>query len=196
MPELISPDERVRESFVAAMAEFRAEGRGDADDTTMLGHDIWRHAPKWSTSEGFRVFARMLRDQSLEEAPRPMGFVPCTTLWWVEGDEFLGRIAIRHRLNPKLRELGGHIGYDVRPSARRQGHATAMLRAALSIARQLGIEAALLTCDTTNTASRRVIELNGGVLEDQTDQHLFFWVPTQPRSPIISGDDLAGNVSL
>jgi len=57
---------------------------------------------------------------------------------------------------------GGHIGYDVRPSARRPGHATAMLAAALPVARSLGISEALLTCLDTNIGSRRVIEANGG----------------------------------
>src|SRR5690242_3199976 len=84
-------------------------------------------------------------------------------LWWVDGDEYLGRIAIRHRLTAQLRASGGHIGYDVRPSARRRGHATAMLRAALPVARALGVDSALVTCDAGNVASRRVIERNGGV---------------------------------
>jgi predicted acetyltransferase len=94
------------------------------------------------------------------------------------GTEYFGRLAIRHRLTPLLLEAGGHIGYDVRPSARRQGHATAMLRAALPIAHSLGIDPALITCDDDNVASRRVIEVNGGVYEDQRGVKLRFWVPT------------------
>jgi predicted acetyltransferase len=104
--------------------------------------------------------------------------VPSTTLWWDEGEAYLGRIAIRHRLTPHLREVGGHIGYDVRPSARRHGHATAMLRGTLPVARLLGIESALVTCDVDNVASRKVIEGNGGILEDQRGDKLRFWVPT------------------
>jgi len=50
-------------------------------------------------------------------------------LWWVDGSELLGRLSIRHELTDALRELGGHIGYVVRPSACRQGHANAMLAA-------------------------------------------------------------------
>jgi predicted acetyltransferase len=104
--------------------------------------------------------------------------VPSTTLWWVDGDEYLGRLAIRHRLTPRLTNLGGHIGYDVKPSARRQGHATAMLAAALPLARARGIDPALVTCDESNAGSRRVIEANGGVLEDKRGSELRFWVPT------------------
>jgi predicted acetyltransferase len=81
-------------------------------------------------------------------------------------------------LTPALLEGGGHIGYDVRPSARRRGHATAMLCAALPLARGLGIESALVTCDVTNVASRKVIEAAGGILEDQRGGKLRFWLPT------------------
>lgn len=48
------------------------------------------------------------------------------------------------------------FGYDVRPSVRRGGHATAMLAAALPIAAWLGTTQALLTCAETNTPSQRV----------------------------------------
>jgi predicted acetyltransferase len=109
--------------------------------------------------------------------------VPSTTLWWVEDEQYLARIAIRHRLTAHLLEGGGHIGYDVRPSARRRGHATTMLRAALPVAHDMGIASALVTCDVTNVASRRVIEANGGVFEDQRGERLRFWVPTTQFQP-------------
>lgn len=53
-----------------------------------------------------------------------------------------------------------------------------MLQAALPIARRLGIESALVTCDATNIASRKVIESCGGTLEDERRGKLRFWVPT------------------
>jgi predicted acetyltransferase len=118
----------------------------------------------------------------LEGSPRPAGHVPATALWWTEGAEYLGRLAIRHRLTPRLLTIGGHIGYDVRPTARRRGHATAMLAAALPMAHELGIDLALVTCDVANIASRKVIEANGGVLEDERDGKLRFWVPTAPAA--------------
>lgn len=177
MPELIAPTTRVRRSFVDAMAEFRAEGRGEPADRTMIGEELREFGSRWATPEGFSEYVEHLLAQVREETPRPPGFVPSTTLWWVADDDYLGRLAIRHRLTPRLLELGGHIGYDVRPGARRRGHATAMLRAALPVARRLGIETALLTCDVDNVASRKVIEANGGVFEDQRGVKLRFWVP-------------------
>jgi predicted acetyltransferase len=53
-----------------------------------------------------------------------------------------------------------------------------MLHDALPVARRLGINPALVTCDVTNVASRKVIEHNGGILEDQRGVKLRFWVPT------------------
>ena len=178
VPQLSLPVGRVHRSFLAAMAEFRAEGRGDLADRSMIGGELREFGHRWATPEGFAAYVGWLRSQALEDSPRPEGFVPSTTLWWVEDEQYLARIAIRHRLTGHLLEGGGHIGYDVRPSARRRGHANAMLCAALPVAHGLGIASALVTCDVTNAASRRVIEANGGVFEDQRGEKLRFWVPT------------------
>jgi predicted acetyltransferase len=178
MPELVAPTARVHRSFLAAMEEFQAEGRGRPADASMIGHEIREHGQAWDDPAEFEVFVAQLRANALEETPRPPHIVPQTTLWFVESDQYLARISIRHRLNEKLSVVGGHIGYDVRPSARRRGYATAMLRAALPIAHALGIDKALLTCDSDNLASRRVIEVCGGVLADERDGVRRYWVPT------------------
>jgi predicted acetyltransferase len=175
---LAAPATAVHVSFVAAMEEFAAEGRGGAADDSMIGSDINRFGARWADPAVFAEYVAWLRGQELEDAPRPAGHVPSTTLWWVSGAEFLGRIAIRHRLTPGLLEQGGHIGYDVRPSARRRGHATSMLAAALPVAAGLGIDLALVTCDEDNAGSRKVIEASCGVLEDQRGDKLRYWVST------------------
>lgn len=177
MPELITPDAHVRESFLEAMAEFEEKGRGDPTDDTMIGAEMREFRGEWSTSEGFAAFVGALRAQARGEH-LPAGFVPCTTMWWVDGNAYLGRVAIRHELTPRLLEVGGHIGYDVRATARRRGHATAMLRAALPIARGLNIESVLVTCDVSNIGSRKVIESCGGQFEDERGGKLRFWVTT------------------
>ena len=127
-------------------------------------------------------FARLVETIKTEADPAtelPPDLVHQTVLWFVEGNEFLGRLSIRHRLTPPLRELGGHIGYCVRPSARRRGYATQMLAQSLPVAAGLGIDPALVTCDVDNVASRKVIEAAGGVLEDERHGKLRFWVPTR-----------------
>lgn len=118
-----------------------------------------------------------------EGASRPEGFVPSTNLWWVDRQSYLGRVQIRHRLTPHLRDVDGHVGYYVVPAARRRGHATAMLAASLSVAADLGLDCVLLTCDAGNVASRKAIESNGGLYQDQRGDKLRYWVPTSPSPP-------------
>jgi predicted acetyltransferase len=169
----------VHASFLEAMAEFQTEGRGGpSDDDSMVGFEIRTWSARWHDPAVFAEYTLGLRAAALEDTPRPADRVPCTTLWWVEDDEYLGRLAIRHRLTPPLLEWGGHIGYDVRPTARRRGHATAMLAAALPLSRALGIDSALVTCDLDNVGSRRTIEKNGGVFEDVRAGKRRYWVPT------------------
>ena len=174
MPELVLPTAAVHASFLAAMDEFVAEGARDSQTAAWIAD----HAPGWTDLEVFADFAAEVVADAEEDRPRVARYVPCTTLWWVEGTEYLGRLAIRHRLNDFLLDVGGHVGYDVRPSARRRGHATAMLRGALPWARELGIESALITCDEDNAGSIRVIEAAGGELEDVRRTKRRYWVPT------------------
>ena len=174
MPELVLPTATVRESFLEAMDEFVAEGASSARRPP--GSSTTR--PAGSDPDAFAVFVEAVRADALAETPRPEWHVPCTTLWWVDGEDYLGRIAIRHGLNDFLLDVGGHIGYDVRPTRRREGHATAMLQHALPWALGLGIDPALVTCDDDNVGSIRVIETAGGVLEDVRGVKRRYWVPT------------------
>ena len=174
MPQLVLPTPAVQRSFLEAMEEFVAEGAEHSQTAAWIEH----HAPGWTDPAVFGAFADAVRADALDETSRPDHHVPCTTLWWVDGEDYLGRIAIRHRLNDVLLEVGGHIGYDVRPSRRREGHATAMLQQALPWARDLGIDPALVTCDLDNVASVRVIEAAGGELEDVRGAKRRYWVPT------------------
>ncbi|HEY0645038.1 MAG TPA: GNAT family N-acetyltransferase [Nocardioides sp.] len=174
MPELVLPTTSVRESFLEAMDEFVAEGAENSQTAAWIEHN----APGWQDPDAFATFVEAVRADAEEDTPRPAGHVPCTTLWWVDGDDYLGRIAIRHRLTDFLREVGGHIGYDVRPTRRREGHASAMLRQSLPWALELGIDRALVTCDLDNVGSIRVIENAGGELEDVRGAKRRYWVPT------------------
>lgn len=99
----------------------------------------------------------------------PEGWVQTTRLAAIVDGEIVGYISIRHRLNDTLARYGGHIGYAIVPSHRGRGYATAALREALPIARSLGIDEVLVTCDVDNVASARVIEKCGGELESVTE---------------------------
>lgn len=78
----------------------------------------------------------------------------------------LGAINLRYGLNEYLRLYGGHIGYGIRPSERGKGYATAMLGLGLKECRRSGMKKVLLTCETWNRASARVMEHQGAVLEN------------------------------
>lgn len=96
----------------------------------------------------------------------PDGHVPSTFLGAFIDGTLVGRTSIRHELNAFLEREGGHIGFAVRPAVRRQGIATAILRQSLVIARALGVEEILVTCDDNNVPSAAAIERCGGALEN------------------------------
>lgn len=96
----------------------------------------------------------------------PKGLVPATFLIAEVDGQLVGRASIRHELNRYLLNYGGHIGYGVRPQCRRRGYATEILRQSLVYIRNLGVDEVLLTCFDENIASARVIESQGGVLEN------------------------------
>src|SRR5262245_16245778 len=95
MPQLVRPTTDVQQSFLAAMAEFRAEGRGTPADRSMIGHENRTYGDTWHTPEGFATYVSELRADALESTPRPEGRVPSTTLWYISGADYLGRLAIR-----------------------------------------------------------------------------------------------------
>ncbi len=116
----------------------------------------------------------------------PEGFVPHSTYWLLQGiDRILGAVNIRHTLNDYLCKIGGHIGMGIRPSERGKGYGTEILRLTLKIARDLGLKKVLITCDTANIASARVIVRNGGILdsEDIEDGVPFqrYWIDICPE---------------
>jgi predicted acetyltransferase len=106
--------------------------------------------------------------------------VPSTIYWYVAGEHYLGTLVIRHRLTEALLVDGGHIGYNVVTAWQRQGHATAMLAAGVTEARQLGLKRILLTCAPENEPSQRVILANGGEQDQTLGAELRYWIDTDP----------------
>jgi len=186
MAHIVRPDARYQRSYLAATDEFGDAHRDGDGDMVQEPDPATGFAGFAFTREGladpdeFRRFVRVRRAEELPETPRPSGRVPCTFLWVVEGDEYLGSIALRHELNDVLRREGGHIGYSIRPSARRQGHASAALQQTLELAGEMGLEQVLVCCAEDNTGSRRIIEAAGGEYEDSRAGQRRYWVPTLP----------------
>jgi predicted acetyltransferase len=135
-------------------------------------------------NDDFTAFLAKLEASSRGEGI-PADFVANTTFWLVDGrGEVVAVSNLRHALTDKLRVEGGHIGYGVRPSARRRGHATEILRRTLGRARALGIEQALVTCAKDNSGSRATILRCGGRLhsegfvEARGEVVQRYWIPT------------------
>ncbi|MCU1565539.1 MAG: acetyltransferase [Pseudarthrobacter sp.] len=175
MAQLIAPHIEFHSSWLEAAAEFAGTRQDGA------GVDGWS-PEELKDVNTFGRFVDALVSDALPDSPREPGKVPCTYLWIVDGGTFLGSLAIRHELTEYLLNEGGHIGYSVRPSARRRGHAAQALADALPLSRELGIQRVLLTCHEDNAGSRATIEKNGGTYEDSRNGKRRYWINTAPRS--------------
>ena len=92
--------------------------------------------------------------------------VPAETYMLVrESDNrLIGMINIRLVLNERLRRIGGHIGYGIRPTERRKGYNEINLYLALIRCQELGMDMVLLDCNDDNIGSYRTMEALGGVM--------------------------------
>lgn len=81
-----------------------------------------------------------------------------------EDQKIIGMIDLRHTLNDFLKDFG-NSGYSVRPSERRKGYATEMLRLLLEYAKECGLEELHLSVARNNTPSVKTIIKNNGKLE-------------------------------
>ena len=109
-------------------------------------------------------YLRRLEDQRCG-IDLPAGRVAATFLVADVHGQLVGRTSIRHELTEYLAREGGHIGYAVVAEHRRRGYATEILRQSLVIARAIGVERVLVTCDDDNVGSATVIERCGGVFD-------------------------------
>jgi len=176
---VLTPMEPGRDrEFAEMFEEFRA-----ASETNVYNGD---QAIAW---QGYSAYYALLLRMKAGGYPRPE-IVPMDP-YFIEADgQILGELFIRHRLSQRLEQIGGHVGYKVRPSCRNKGIATAALRLALQKLNALGIERALVTCNATNSASAKVIQKCGGVrtsdaqLEGRIEQR--YWIPTDSHSSSVS----------
>lgn len=114
-------------------------------------------------------FASLL--QRLEEFSNgtniPNGSEPTSTYWLIEERELVGVSSLRHRMNARIRECGGHIGLGIRPSRRMRGLGTRLMALTLQKAHEAGIGEVHVHCHKDNEASARMILRNGGVLRSE-----------------------------
>lgn len=152
---LVPPNASLRDSYRGLVAECVANGEALVPFTLAFEH------------ADFDAFLAKLSDCAAGVGV-PHGFVAHSTFWLVRDQtEVVGVSNIRHALTPALRREGGHIGYGIRPSSRRQGLGVAILRHSLQRAAGLGLSRVLISCGKSNIASASVIVRNGGVLESE-----------------------------
>lgn len=153
-PFLARPSARYKDSFIEATYEYIQENLGISWNPNIL-------------EERFHEYVQTLLDKETDPIA---GYVPSTQYWLiVNGDTYAGEIDVRHYLTDSLRRFGGHIGYKVRPTMRQRGYGKFMCQLAIQEARQLGITDILITCDDDNVGSQKIIESNGGILQDKID---------------------------
>jgi len=167
MLRLVEPAPLYKAAILDGVAEMQASGEWDISPEAFAAR-----------------FDEMLCELAAakDQATTPPGVVPYEDFWLMEDDSWIGLLTLRLRLTEELLHAGGHIGYVIRPSKRRCGYGTALLRLGLDKACERGLSRVLLTCDETNTGSRKIIEANGGqfenavVVEGQADKKLRYWM--------------------
>lgn len=158
MPELIAPTARLHAAWLEAHAEW---GPGQHEDGFGLGP-----SDEVDSVGGFAAWVGRLTDGS--DPAKTTDAMRCTHRWLVDSDHVLGGIALRHGMNDHV-PWAGHIGYGIRPSARRRGLARWAVGLMLDEARALGLERVLAVCAVDNAGSVKTIERCGGVFEGIRD---------------------------
>ena len=186
MIELIAPDAARYDDWSAMLREFRdatTDSRGDhwVCAGGMDGSGFFAGTDVDITPDGFAAYVEDCARQGNTMWPPHTGLVHCSYFWIVDDGALVGHLALRHALNEFLYELGGHIGYSVRPAARGRGIAKEALKLGLAEAAALDIAPVLVCCAQTNGASRAVIEACGGQLEDVREDSRRYWFGDGPR---------------
>lgn len=156
MLRLIKLSEEYKEQFFDMMREWSDSGE------KIIPYSIRKY--------DYHDFDFYLDHLEVDEADaEDMGLVPDYTFFLYDDsrDRLLGAVNIRKYLDERLMETDGHIGDGIRPSERKKGYGTEMVRLALEECRRMGIYKVLMTCDRSNVASAKTIMNNGGVLENE-----------------------------
>ena len=155
--KLIKLTKEYEQELIEMIDEWRADQ--ELNHTYRSPRAIFKNDP--------RDFDIYLKELELKEEKN--GRVPDSVFFLLDEDRnrLLGAVNIRHYLNDSLLKSGGHIGDGIRPSERRKGYATEMIRMALEECRKLGLKKVLMTCDKSNIGSAKSIIRNGGVLENE-----------------------------
>ena len=130
----------------------------DNGETTINGSELF------DQMESYDDWLKSVQDNASSDTVNPSWVVTDTYFAFDENDRIIGIIDLRHELNDFLKDFG-NSGYSVRPTERRKGYATQMLRLILERAHQIGMEKIQLSVERSNEASVKTILKNGGKYE-------------------------------
>jgi len=151
---LVKPDIFLEEKFIDMIMDYNYH----EEDTF--------NSDYFNKNFDFEAYIKDLDEMSIGVG-LPKGYVPSTEWWLINGNnDILGTIRLRHKLTERNRLEGGNIGYDISPRYRSKGYGKVLLKLALAKAKGFGLEKVLITCDFDNIGSKKVIEYNGGNLEN------------------------------
>lgn len=159
MIKLIDPEEK----YLLEYKEAYTQSLQKINEGLMKKHDLIFKNP-----DELDIIQK-LKDNRDKTKLKP-GYVPSYDYFIVDDDKFIGRISIRTELTPALLQYSGNIGFGIHPKYWKQGYGTLALKQALEKAKDLGLkDKVLITCDDDNIGSYKIIEKNGGILENKVE---------------------------
>ena len=130
----------------------------------------------WQLAESYEDWLELIKQQEKGQN-LPADWLPAIQfLAFDEDSQLVGFLSLRLSLNERTFLDGGHVGYSIRPSRRRQGLGKALLGEGLKEAKKLGLEHLLITCEADNIASRKTILANGGVYDNTIEGVERYWL--------------------
>ena len=157
MIKLVKPHRKYYKLYKDMMDEWNMEGSRIAP---------WPLHLKYHTLQYFDEMIN--RVQEVEAGKNLEGYAASTTYWLYDDKKniLIGASNLRHYLTKAGLETWGHIGYGIRPSERKKGFATQLLKLTLEEARIKNIDKVLLGAYVGNIASWKVMEKCGAELEN------------------------------